>query len=188
VKGRRLDQAVLRAVIERVLTADYVLAVVEKVNGHLAQDNVDQDRQLQSVKQQLADVELAISNLLDLAERSGAQAAATRLMERESERDELVAQIGRLKGQRDLHNLQVDPDVIRAVLVSMRSTLEGDDLQAKRVLLRRFVERVEVTKEEARVVYTFPIPETVNNIGHPWGYYLLCVDCPDRRRRGDGHG
>ncbi len=49
------------------------------------------------------------------------------------------------------------------MLTRMCGTLEGDDIQAKRVLLKRFVERVEISKESAKPVYTFPIPDTVIN-------------------------
>ena len=171
VNGARLDRVVLTAVTERVLTPDYVLSLVDEVNGRLGHDDVLLDRQIEALSQQLARVETAVDNLLDLIEQYGAGSVVKRLREREAERDELVKQLRRLRRQRDLHKLQVDPDVITAVLASMRDTLEGDDLQAKRVLLRRFIDRVEVTKEEARLVYTFPIPETVYSIADPWGYY-----------------
>lgn len=179
VNGRVLDQAVLDAVIERVLTPRYVLALVEEVNATLALDNADTDREVSGVKQQLAEVEKAIENLLDLAERYGAEAAGARLLAREAEREELVKRLRGLERRRELRQLQVDPEVVKAVLSEMRGTLAGDDLQARRVLLKRFVERVEVSKESARLVYTFPIPDTVVNIAVPWGYsaeYCIEID------------
>jgi hypothetical protein len=68
----------------------------------------------------------------------------------------------------------------RAVSISRRTTLGGDDRRAREVLLRRFVDRIEVTKEEDRVVYTFLILETVYNMAHSWGYLL---DWLNRARR-----
>lgn len=173
VNGRQLERVVLEAVIERVLTPDYVMKLVSEVNGHLAQENKGLDRQIEAIGQHLSDVETAVDNLLDLAEECGAGAVVNRLKEREAERDELATELQKLRRQRDLKKLQVDPDVITAVLSNMRGTLEGDDIQAKRVLLRRFVECVEVTKEEARLIYTFPVPETVYSIENPWGH---CVE------------
>jgi site-specific DNA recombinase len=175
INGRVLEYAVLDAVIERVLTPGYVLALVKEVNAALIQDDADIDRETSGVKRQLADVETAIENLLDLAERYGAEAAGKRLLARETEREELVRRLRGLERQRDLRKLQVEPEVIKAVLAEMRGTLEGGNLQAKRVLLRRFVERVEVSKKSARLVYTFPIPGTVLNLVAPWGY---CTEAP----------
>ena len=115
--------------------------------------------------------------LADLAERFGAEAAGARAVEREAEREELARQLQSLKRRRELRRLQVDPEVVSAVLAEMRETLEGDDLQAKRVLLKRFVERVEISKESARLVYTFPIADTVFNIVAPWGHHIeYCIE------------
>lgn len=177
VNGRVLEQAVLGAVIGRVLTPGYVLALVKEVDATLALDEADIGREIDGVRQQLADVEKAIDNLLDLAERYGAEAAGARLMMREAEHGELARRQRGLERQRELHRLQVDPEVVKVVLAGMRGTLEGDDLQAKRVLLKRFVERVEVSKESARLRYTFPVPDTVLNLGVPWGYCTeTCFD------------
>jgi hypothetical protein len=59
------------------------------------------------------------------------------------------------------------------MLTEMRGMLEGDGIQAKRVLLKRFVERVEVSKESLKLIYTFPVSDTVINNGIPWGYLFV---------------
>jgi site-specific DNA recombinase len=177
VSSHVLDQAVLDTVIERVLTPDYVLALMKEVNTHLALDGGDVEREIDGVKRQLADVEKAIENLLDLAEQYGVEAAGDRLMKREAEREGLAGRLRKLERQRELHKLKVDPEVVKTVLMEMRGTLEGDEIQAKRVLLKRFVERVEVSKESARLVYTCPISDTVYDISPRWGYSIkYCIE------------
>jgi hypothetical protein len=165
-----LEQAVLEAVTKRVLTPEYVLALVKEVNSTIVQDDADFDREIKGVQRQLADVDKVIGNLLDLTERYGAAAAGDRLLAREAERNELMGRLQGLERQRELQKLRVDPKVIKAVLARMLGTLESDDVQAKRVMLKRFVDRVEVNKESARLVYTFPISDTVLNIAAPWGH------------------
>jgi hypothetical protein len=96
---------------------------------------------------------------LDVVEAYGADAAGERLSERERKRDELIEQLSKLEQRRDLHRLQVDPDVIGEILGGMRDVLAGDDIQAKRVLLRRFVDRVEVYEESLKVFYVCPVSE-----------------------------
>ncbi len=182
ISSQVLDQAVLDTVIERVLTPDYVLDLVKEVNAHLALDGGDVDREISGVRRQLADIEKAIENLLDQVEQFGAQSAGDRLVTREVEREGLVGRLQKLERRRELRKLQIDPKMVKTILTGMRGTLAGDDLQAKRVLLKRFIERVEVSKESAKLVYTCPIPDTVCGLGgvsatSPWGYSLRhCIE------------
>jgi len=177
ISGQLLEQAVLDTVMERVLTPDYVLDLVKEVNAHLTLDNGDVDREINGVRRQLADIEKAIENLLDQVEQFGAQSAGDRLVTREAEREGLVGRLQKLERQRELRKLQIDPRMVKTILTGMRGTLKGDDLQAKRVLLKRFIERVEVSEESAKLVYTCPLPDTVYNFGgtniaFPWGYQI----------------
>ena len=177
INGRALDKVVLDAVIERVLTPDYVLELVKESNAHLLLDNSDIECEIKAVKRQLTDTEKAIETLLDLAERYGVQAAGDRLVEREQQRDKLVGQLRKLNRQRDVHKLQVGPKELRTILAGMCRTLEGEDVQAKRVLLKQFVERVEVSEDSAKIVYTCPLPDTVYNVAAPWGYCIkYCIE------------
>ena len=82
----------MEAVVDRVLTPEYVLSLVEEVNAVLFQDNSGLEWEINSARKELAEVDRAINNLLDLAERYG-EAAGTRLREREAERQKLVSQL-----------------------------------------------------------------------------------------------
>jgi hypothetical protein len=41
----------------------------------------------------------------------------------------------------------------------MRDELTGEDIEARRVLLKKFVAKVEMGNEEGRLWYTFPLQE-----------------------------
>ena len=54
--------------------------------------------------------------------------------------------------------MSVAPEVVLEVLAGARETLQaGDDLQARRAVLRQFVDRVEVENERGTLWYTFPL-------------------------------
>ncbi len=159
VDGRTLERLVLEVVSTRVLTSDYVMRLANEVNAHLVPDIARIDHEIEAIRRQLNETNSAIENLLDVVEAYGADAAGERLSERERKRDELIEQLSKLEQRRDLHRLQVDPDVIGEILGGMRDVLADDDIQAKRVLLRRFVDRVEVYEESLKVFYVCPVSE-----------------------------
>ena len=157
ISGRVLDHTVLNAVVERVLTADFVLALAQEASTILSQGSAGLDRRISTTQRQLADLERSVENLLDLAERLGAETAAARLLERQAEREELATQLQKLKQQRGTHTLQVDLQVVEAILTRMCETWANDELLVKRTLLKQFLERVEASPDLARLIYTFPI-------------------------------
>jgi DNA invertase Pin-like site-specific DNA recombinase len=161
VNGRLLHQGVLDTVTARILTPAYVLALVERVNETLLRDNESLDKVIREAERRITGVDRAIGNLLDLAERHGANAAAARILEREREREELIQHLRQLERRQELSQLQVDPETVKAILTRMQWTLASGSLQAKRKLLKSFVQRVEVGGGDVRLFYTFPLPEVV---------------------------
>lgn len=166
VNGRLLDQAVLETVMERVLAPDYLLALVEEVNATLFRDNDGLHHAIRETERQIADVDRAIGNLLDLTERYGASSAADRLLEREAERKELMQQLTKFRQRLELNRFQVDPQVVESILTRMQGTLADKSLRAKRRMLKKFVERVEVGEDDVRLFYSFPLPEIVPGVAN----------------------
>jgi len=144
VKAERVEAAVLEVVLQRVLTPAFVGDLVAEVNAHLARDAPNLEAEIQAVQKELAEVRRAIDNLLDLAETFGAASAGARLLEREAERDRLCAQLRVLEARRDAARLIVTEEVILEVLGGMRDTLTGEYIQAKRVLLSKIVDHVDL--------------------------------------------
>ena len=110
-------------------------------------------------RRQLADVEAAINNLLDLAERFGAASAGPRLAEREAERASLQAQLQQLAKQQEAQQAAVSLERVRSILVEMHGALTDGGLEAKRALLSKVVHQVVMSATGAEVVYTFPLEE-----------------------------
>ncbi len=107
----------------------------------------------------MADIDKAIEVLLDLAEKFGAASAGARLLERESERDELQAELRYLEAQQEMRRLTVEPVAIQQMLVEMKETLNNGEVQPRRALLCQLVAWVELGKETGTIACTFPLQE-----------------------------
>lgn len=151
------EAAVLGAVIDNALTPVFFEELVDTVNTYLDQGALDIDAQILSAQKQLADVERAIRNLLDLAETFGARAAAQRILEREAERDKLVSELRSLELRKQQSQIEVSDAVVLDVIAGARRDLESESVQARRVMLKKFVDHVDMDNERATLYLTFPI-------------------------------
>ena len=115
--------------------------------------------QIQETERHIARVEEAIDNLLDVAERFGADSAGPRLAEREAERAELQARPQQLTAQQEARAGVVSLEMVQAMLTELHGTLTAGDLQAQRALLAKVVARIDLGREGATLWYTFPLGE-----------------------------
>lgn len=119
------------------------------------------DRETQRLVKQKTECERAIANLLDLAESFGARAAAERLHEREVEKDRVLSDLRQVELKRKAAQLEVTPDALGLALAAWSGELAevtgtGDILMVKNYL-KRFVAKVELGYNTARIWYTYPI-------------------------------
>lgn len=154
------EQAVLRLANERVLTAEFVTSLVAEVNRQLEQDTPSTvETRLKEKQRQLADAEKAISGLLDLVEKYGAESAGPRLMEKEAEKARLLVEVRQLDLQKQTQLITVSPEEVEGLLEEMRATLASEDIHAKRVLLSKIIVRMEMGPTGGAIDYTFPVLE-----------------------------
>jgi hypothetical protein len=95
--------------------------------------------------------------LLDLAEKFRAEIAGARLLERETERNELRAELRYLEAQQEMRRLIIEPEAVQQVLTEMKETLRSEDVKPRRALLSKLVAWVELGKETGTIAYTFPL-------------------------------
>ena len=95
--------------------------------------------------------------MLDLAETFGAQAAGSRLLEREAEREQQAAELRSLELRRQQSTIEVSPEVVLDVIASARRDLESESIQARRVMLRKFVDHVELANKQGTLYFAFPV-------------------------------
>jgi site-specific DNA recombinase len=159
IGAREPEEAVLQVVTRRVLTPDFVSALVAEVNGLMNRHVPSVQGQVDEARRQLAGIDDAIHNLLDLAERFGAASAGPRLAEREAERVLLQARLQELAMQQEAQQATITLEMVRGMLTEMHGTLTDGNLQAKRALLSKVVHKVVMSATGAELVYTFPLGE-----------------------------
>ena len=98
------ENAVLRFVTEHVLIAEFVMELVADLNERLTQQEPALLGQILEARRRLGEVERSINVLLDLAEQFGAASAGARLVEREAERDRLLAELRHLEARQKHSN------------------------------------------------------------------------------------
>jgi site-specific DNA recombinase len=172
IGARGPEEALLQLVTRRILTADFVSSLVTEVNARMVQDSPSVQGQIDETEQQLAEIEQAIGNLLDLAERFGATSAGPRIAEREAERAQLQARVRRLELQQEAKELTIPPETIQSTLTAMRKDLAEGDLPAKRDLLSKVVAKIVMGPTSAELSYTFPLHEVTGMYtAPPWGHF-----------------
>ncbi len=156
VAGRKLDAAVIEAVCSKILTVDFIEDLVDEVNTLLS-DGGQHQMKLEQTQKRLSEVNLAINNLLKQAEFSPSQTIADRLVERETEKQRLEADLNTLKTQAASQVITIDRSVINYLLTKKTDTLQHGQLQAQKVVLREAVQKVELGWDVAKIYYTFPL-------------------------------
>ncbi|MGA2503148.1 MAG: recombinase family protein [Anaerolineales bacterium] len=160
INAQKAENAILNAVLYRILTPSFVEELIEETQKELEDIN-GIDQKISDLQLELRETGRAIQNLLDLTESFGVGAAVERLRQREVDRIRLIREIDQLKANRKLSEVQITPETIAIALDSWRGQLEGaqraDDIRALKGLMTYFVSKVELGYKQAKVWYSFPI-------------------------------
>jgi DNA invertase Pin-like site-specific DNA recombinase len=167
IQSARADTAILDAVLTRILTPDFVTALLEDLKAQLS-DTSDIDRQENTARQSLATCERSIARLLDTIEATESSTAKARLKERENERAALQFELTALQARKEAARLDISPDALDLILSvwtgAIRTAQEANDIRGLQSLLRQFVTKIELGYSLAKIWYTYPVsafePET----------------------------
>jgi site-specific DNA recombinase len=163
------EQAVLKFVGENLLTPEFVMGRTAELGGRMPkQERLLKDR-VDDARRCLAGVEKSMAVLLDLAEQYGAASAGARLVEREAERREVLAELEELEVRQDAEMPAEPQDAVQSMLAETQAILAGTDTQAKRALLRKLAVRVTLGKEQGEVTYASPSGSLRTLIQYPRG-------------------
>jgi DNA invertase Pin-like site-specific DNA recombinase len=160
INARAAEAAILKAVSEQVLTEDYMTALLADLRAQLS-DTSALDREEARLTKDLAECERSIANLLDLARTFGARSAGPELIKQEAEQVRLRAELQHLQVKRAAAQVEVTPEALAAVLAAWRGEFaeakDARDPRALRNFIRRFVAKIELGYNRARVHYTYPL-------------------------------
>jgi len=157
LKASLIEGAVMRQVMDRILTTSYARTLLQAINRKLNEEAAGLNGEIARVKRMLSEANRAIYNLLDLAERDGSAAARERLVEREVEKTQLQSELRSLLARKAQSRLEVSEEVLSEALSQMRDDISTGDVAKKRDVLRRFIDRIEAERKRARLWYTFPL-------------------------------
>jgi DNA invertase Pin-like site-specific DNA recombinase len=158
VNARHAEVVVLDTLLNRILTPTYFNQLLVRVQTRLENDP-DFDNRIALVRKSLTDTERAIQNLLDMVENYGAQSAVDRLRQREVEKATLAGQLQSLESQLHARHLQLSPEALEEVFHAWREqmtdTLGRQDIQAARIMIERFIIKIELGYDEVRIRYRY---------------------------------
>src|SRR5574341_882082 len=180
VNGRIADRVILDTVFNRILTVQGCEELLSELNTQILDiDNLD--REIELTKANLGEMDRKIRNLLDLVENYGARAGIDQLREREAERGQLIQDLRLLESKRKAAQVEITPEVLILLLNRWRGELQalrdGGDIRALRENLTRFVAKVELGYNIAKIWYTFPIEPlqeiTPSGALGVWGHRMI---------------
>lgn len=168
ITASNAERAILDAVTSRVFTSDLVNALIVEVQAQLS-DTAALDRQIEAIKKQIGECERAIQNLYELAETFGARAAGEKIKEREAEQDRLKYELLQIEAKRKAGQIEITPEVINTALLVWRNELESlrnkNDVIALRNFVMRFVNKIELGYNTARIWYSYPLEDLTSSKG-----------------------
>lgn len=161
INAAAAENNILDVVLNRILTPDFIQALLAETRAQLS-DTTIIDREIELLEKQIKDTHRAIQNLLDLAETYGAQAAGERLRAREAELAGCQAQIQNLHAKKAAAQVDVSPEALAVALAVWRGQIEaasqsGDVRVLRDLLFPRFITKVELGYDTARIWYSFPL-------------------------------
>ncbi|MDP1714767.1 MAG: recombinase zinc beta ribbon domain-containing protein, partial [Anaerolineales bacterium] len=163
VGAKKADEAILDTVLNRVLTPTYFEELMAELRSRM-EDSGSLETEILEKQIALRAIDRGIQNLLDLAESFGAGAALGRLKQREAERVVVEAELKQLEAKKDISKVEISPEALSLALDTWRNQvlerLEKGDIPAMKIVLRRFVSKIELGYKQARIEYTYPLDTT----------------------------
>lgn len=162
VGEQRAEDAILNAVINQVLSPEYLAEVIEQARIKYS-DTSEIERQINNAKHALEDLEIAIQRLLHAIEKTGSPSAADRLKDCERERAQVKAEIDHLLSQLAASKVEITPDAMKIVLDAWREKFTQaratKNMKFIRDWLYRFVSRIDLGYNRAMIHYTYPMAD-----------------------------
>jgi site-specific DNA recombinase len=201
VNRDRLDSAVLEKVRDVLLSDTNLLILAEEVNRELGEDQGRLEEERSFAKARLRERRHQLVRLVDALEdgKVAPGALRERINTRQEEIERLQVTLDELK--RDGGSLaakRFDLARVRPYIESLKETLERAPLQTRRAVLKSFIERIDVARDELTIEFRLPTPQEgvasagisprvlgTENTGTPWWTTFEPAaeseDCPSGR-------
>ena len=159
----KLERLVIEQLRAKVLTDENLEELVTLVNEELQLASSHLRERLDIIDAELRDVGARLAKLYDALETGKLELddLAPRIKELKTRQGELSR--ARLHVEADMvvrRVEEIDVNTVKAYAQDLRSLLEEADITERKVFLRSFIKRIQVSKDEAKVYYNLPLPQT----------------------------
>ncbi len=155
MSAKKLETAVTETLMSKVLTIDFVGRLVDKINEKLS----DTDKIKQKIadeEKRLGQVERKIQNLIKSIEDGQASNLLNeQLAKRELERNSIHSELSHLEARLNQAGRKIDSQTVFRLLTSVKETLTRGELKARQEVIKRCVQRIDVSRNEATLHCTF---------------------------------
>lgn len=146
------DTAVLRVVLEQVLTPAHMRELLASVRAYLDDPTVAED--LARLTVQLVGIKRAAAKLIDALEAgTGGALTAERLRARETEYAQVAQRVEELRQRQALAGWVITDEAVDGILHEMRTQVTAEETPAARRALARLVRRVSVWPDRVRIEF-----------------------------------
>lgn len=165
VSAVHAETQITNIVLNQVLTPEYLSEAIEETKKHL-DSTPEIERQITAEKRTLEDLDLAIQRTLNTIEKTGSQAAQDRLAQREAERTQTIFEIEKLSMQLATAQTEITPEALEIVIAAWREQFnklhESGNVREIKAWLLQFVFRIELGYNQARIFYTYPMTDLID--------------------------
>jgi len=159
VSARVLEQKVIDALFSDILTEENLARCTEAIARHRVESHNLSEARRDWLTAELRRVNAAIDGLLDTAERApDSDSIADRIIRRERQRDELVAEIHQIEVR--IGSAQESLAAMNDLRASLREAVDNLPRAEVRPLVQRMVAEIVLDDEQAIIKYRFPIPSS----------------------------
>ncbi len=160
LNSQQFESLVINKIKEHVITTENLTRLVRIVNEEMDSLVPDYSRRLDSVIDEIADVNRRLERLYDALETGKIQLAdlAPRIQQLRQRQDQLQAT--RLELEQNLSDRRVelaDAETVARCVADLRSLLNDSSLVERKSFIRSFVKEVKVTGDEVLMTYTIPM-------------------------------
>ena len=158
----KLERLVIEQLRAKVLTDENLEELVTLVNEELQLASSHLRERLDIIDAELRDVGARLAKLYDALETGKLELddLAPRIKELKTRQDELSRARMHVEADMVVRRVEgIDVNTVKAYAQDLRSLLEEADITERKVFLRSFIKRIQVSKDEAKVYYNLPLPQ-----------------------------
>jgi DNA invertase Pin-like site-specific DNA recombinase len=170
VGADKAETKIVEAVLSKILTPGYLSDALELARKIL-EAPADVERELAAERRRLEDLDIKINRLLRTIEKTDSESAHELLSQREAERSQARAEIDHLSLQLATSQIEITPAAMVIILDAWRDQFnklqEAGNIREIKDFLMRFIARIDLGYNQARIFYTYPMTDLLGTPSKP---------------------